>query len=63
MAVIGGVLVSTCLTLVVVSAVYTLPSRLESRKHEKDLKETLKELGKYHAETTARTASQTPLPE
>jgi hydrophobe/amphiphile efflux-1 (HAE1) family protein len=44
LAVIGGVMISTLLTLIVVPAVYSLFSRLESRKHEAELKEALKEL-------------------
>jgi multidrug efflux pump subunit AcrB len=48
-AVIGGVIVSTALTLVVVPAVYSLFSRLESRTHERDLKVALQELGEAGA--------------
>ncbi len=44
-AVIGGVIVSTLLTLIVVPAVYSLFSHLESRKHETELQEALQELG------------------
>ncbi|MGQ0644653.1 MAG: efflux RND transporter permease subunit [Elusimicrobiota bacterium] len=43
--VIGGVLVSTLLTLFVVPCAYSLLARLESHTHDRDLKEALKELG------------------
>jgi HAE1 family hydrophobic/amphiphilic exporter-1 len=43
-AVIGGVLVSTLLTLFVVPCAYLLFSNLESDKHEKELQEALREL-------------------
>src|SRR6185436_13687047 len=49
LAVIGGVLISTLLTLIVVPAVYSLFARLESRKHEKELQEALVELGESPA--------------
>src|SRR3989338_5493105 len=42
--VIGGVLVSTFLTLFVVPCAYSLLSRLESHKHDQELKEATKEL-------------------
>ncbi len=45
LVVIGGVLVSTVLTLLVVPCAYSLLTRLESHKHDRDLKEALKELG------------------
>ncbi|MDD5686895.1 MAG: efflux RND transporter permease subunit [Elusimicrobia bacterium] len=44
--VIGGVLLSTLLTLFVVPCVYSLLSTFESRKHMKDIHEALKELSK-----------------
>jgi HAE1 family hydrophobic/amphiphilic exporter-1 len=44
-AVIGGVLVSTFLTLLVVPCAYSLFSGLESRKHDEELKKSLQELG------------------
>ena len=44
-SVIGGVLVSTLLTLFVVPCAYSLFSRLESTKHEKNLQEALEALG------------------
>jgi hydrophobe/amphiphile efflux-1 (HAE1) family protein len=44
-AVIGGVLVSTFLTLFVVPCAYSLMARFESHKHEKELQESLKILG------------------
>ena len=43
--IIGGVIVSTFLTLFVVPCAYSLFSKLESTKHEKELKEALIELG------------------
>jgi HAE1 family hydrophobic/amphiphilic exporter-1 len=43
--VIGGVLLSTMLTLVVVPCAYSLMSRLESRVHDRELKKALEELG------------------
>jgi HAE1 family hydrophobic/amphiphilic exporter-1 len=45
LVVIGGVLVSTFLTLFVVPCAYSLLARFESHKHDKDLKEALIELG------------------
>ncbi len=44
--VIGGVIFSTLLTLVVVPCAYSLLSRFESQKHNKDLKEALKSIEK-----------------
>jgi hydrophobe/amphiphile efflux-1 (HAE1) family protein len=46
-AVIGGVLVSSFLTLLVVPCAYSLFSNLESRKHDDELKRSLKELGEF----------------
>jgi len=43
--VIGGVIVSTMLTLFVVPCVYSLFSKFESRKHRKDVQIAMKELG------------------
>jgi hypothetical protein len=43
--VIGGVILSTFLTLFVVPVVYSLMSRFESRKHTEGLKKALEELG------------------
>lgn len=43
--VIGGMIVSTLLTLFVVPAVYSLLSNLQSHRHDKDLAEALQELG------------------
>ena len=45
LVVIGGVLVSTFLTLFVVPCAYSLLARFESHRHDQDLKEALKELG------------------
>ena len=45
LVVIGGVLLSTALTLLVVPCAYSLMAPLESRRHEADLKLALKELG------------------
>ena len=44
-AVIGGVTVSTFLTLFVVPCAYSLLSRLESRKHDDELKLALEAMG------------------
>ncbi len=55
-AVIGGVLVSTFLTLFVVPCAYSLASRLESHKHGEELRkalESLGELGPTHILTDA----------
>lgn len=43
--VIGGIIASTLLTLFVVPAAYSLLARLQSHRHDKDLKEALVELG------------------
>ena len=45
LVVIGGVTVSTLLTLFVVPCVYSLLTRFESHTHDRDLKEAMKELG------------------
>jgi HAE1 family hydrophobic/amphiphilic exporter-1 len=45
LVVIGGVLLSTLLTLLVVPCAYSLMAPLESRRHEAALKAALKELG------------------
>ncbi|MEW6040264.1 MAG: efflux RND transporter permease subunit [Elusimicrobiota bacterium] len=42
--IIGGVFVSTLLTLFVVPCAYSLLSKFESHRHDKDLKEALREL-------------------
>jgi HAE1 family hydrophobic/amphiphilic exporter-1 len=47
--VIGGVLVSTFLTLFVVPSFYSVMARFESRKHEAELKEALQILGELPA--------------
>lgn len=44
-AVIGGVFISTFLTLFVVPCAFSLISRFESKKHEKELKEALEMIG------------------
>ena len=49
LVIIGGVAVSTLLTLFVVPCAYSLMARLESHKHDKNLKEALKELGELPA--------------
>ena len=46
-AVIGGVTVSTFLTLFVVPCAYSLVSRFERRKHQDELRKSLIELGEY----------------
>ena len=43
--VIGGVLLSTLLTLLVVPCAYSLMSRFEGTKHQKALKEAMISLG------------------
>jgi hydrophobe/amphiphile efflux-1 (HAE1) family protein len=45
LVIIGGVAVSTLLTLFVVPCAYSLMARLESRKHDARLREALQELG------------------
>jgi HAE1 family hydrophobic/amphiphilic exporter-1 len=49
LVIIGGVIVSTLLTLFVVPCAYSLMSKLESHKHDARLKEALKELGETPA--------------
>jgi multidrug efflux pump subunit AcrB len=48
-AVIGGVCVSTFLTLFVVPCAYSLFANLESHKHDEELKKSLKVLGEFIA--------------
>jgi HAE1 family hydrophobic/amphiphilic exporter-1 len=43
--VIGGIIASTLLTLFVVPPAYSLLSRLQSHRHDADLREALRELG------------------
>jgi hydrophobe/amphiphile efflux-1 (HAE1) family protein len=45
LVIIGGVSVSALLTLFVVPCTYSLTAKLESHKHDADLKEALKQLG------------------
>ncbi|MFA6003081.1 MAG: efflux RND transporter permease subunit [Elusimicrobiota bacterium] len=45
LAVIGGVLFSTLLTLFIVPCAYSVLSNIESHKHDKDLQEAFKRLG------------------
>jgi HAE1 family hydrophobic/amphiphilic exporter-1 len=47
-SVVGGVLVSTFLTLFVVPCAYSLASRLDSQKHQRELDEALAVLGEKH---------------
>ena len=47
--IIGGVLVSTFLTLFVVPCAYSLLAGLESHRHDRDLREALQELGELPA--------------
>ena len=54
--VIGGVILSTVLTLFVVPSAYSLLSRFESKKFEKDLKEALIELGEMKLGASAPAA-------
>ena len=51
--VIGGVFLSTLLTLFVVPCFYELMSRFESHTHDAELKEALQELGELPAEKAA----------
>lgn len=46
--VIGGMIASTVLTLFVVPAAYSLLARLQSHRHDKDLREALVELGELN---------------
>lgn len=46
--VIGGMVVSTVLTLFVVPCAYSLMAPLQSHRHDQDLREALKELGEKH---------------
>ena len=50
--VIGGVFLSTLLTLFVVPCFYELMSRFESHTHDKELKEALIELGELPVQGT-----------
>ena len=50
LVVIGGVLLSTLLTLLVVPCAYSLLAPLESHRHEKELNQAFKELGEASAE-------------
>jgi HAE1 family hydrophobic/amphiphilic exporter-1 len=50
LVVIGGVTVSTFLTLFVVPCVYSLLARFENHSHDRDLKEAMKELGEASVE-------------
>jgi HAE1 family hydrophobic/amphiphilic exporter-1 len=53
LVVIGGVTVSTFFTLFVVPCAYSLLSKLQSHKHDADLKEALIELGEMESDTKA----------
>jgi len=53
--VIGGVAFSTVLTLFVVPCAYSVFSRFESRRHQRELHEALVSLGEVEAEAHART--------
>ncbi|HEX5037967.1 MAG TPA: efflux RND transporter permease subunit [bacterium] len=57
LVVIGGVLVSTFLTLFVVPCAYSLMGRFESHRHDRDLKEALTELGELPPEAAANHAA------
>lgn len=50
LVIIGGVTVSTFLTLFVVPCAYSLMARLESHRHDRDLKDALRELGELKTE-------------
>lgn len=54
--VIGGVIVSTFLTLFVVPCAYSLMGRLESHAHDRDLQEALVELGEAPANSNGKQA-------
>mgnify|MGYP001269000676 CR=1 FL=1 len=62
--VIGGMILSTLLTLFVVPAVYSLLSNLESHRHDKDLQEALQELGEIPSpqEKAVAFSREFPLP-
>jgi HAE1 family hydrophobic/amphiphilic exporter-1 len=51
LVIIGGVSVSTFLTLFVVPCVYSLLSRFENHTHDRDLKEALVQLGEVSRES------------
>jgi len=51
LVIIGGVAVSTFLTLFVVPCAYSLSASLESHKHDAKLREALQELGEKPAAT------------
>ena len=50
--IVGGVAVSTFLTLFVVPCFYQVMARFESHKHDQELKEALIELGELPREPT-----------
>lgn len=52
LVIIGGVTVSTFLTLFVVPCAYSLMARLESHRHDRDLKDALRELGELKTEAS-----------
>jgi hydrophobe/amphiphile efflux-1 (HAE1) family protein len=60
LTVIGGVTVSTFLTLFVVPCAYSLLARLQSHKHDADLKEALDELGETLHHNGAPAGRTTP---
>jgi multidrug efflux pump len=59
LVIIGGVAVSTFLTLFVVPCAYSLLSRLESHAHDADLREALTELGELPAGNGHRSQKET----
>jgi HAE1 family hydrophobic/amphiphilic exporter-1 len=59
LVIIGGVTVSTFLTLFVVPCAYSLLSRLESHAHDADLREALTELGELPAGNGHRSQKET----
>jgi HAE1 family hydrophobic/amphiphilic exporter-1 len=59
LVIIGGVAVSTFLTLFVVPCAYSLLSRLESHAHDADLREALTELGELPAGNGHRPKKET----
>ncbi len=60
--VIGGVILSTLLTLLVVPAAYSLLTNLESHSHDRDLKEALQELGELPHDGKAPHGTKPPEP-
>jgi HAE1 family hydrophobic/amphiphilic exporter-1 len=60
--IVGGVLVSTFLTLFVVPCFYHVMARFESHKHDKELKEALIDLGELPADGAKTAGEELPGP-